>query len=286
VLVRLSAVWNPIPLFPPVTTAVLPAWSGASAAVHLFLSMTTPPVVALGVSCGQNIEADTKCQTRLRVVWSRAMKVDPVPVRERTRRAVRAELAMLAQDLFAARGYGETTVDDIAAAAGMSRRTVFRYFASKEDLVLGKYELLGEGLVRALSARPPDEPIWVSLRRAFDVVVEYFDDDAHATRTVAMERIVQADPALTAGQLQRVSQTQDQLVGIVRERIGSEDTDDPRAPAIVGAALSCLIAAKTTWIVSNQARPFGDLLNEAMGAIKPTSRVRIGAVPERRRPRS
>jgi hypothetical protein len=75
-----------------------------------------------------------------------------------------------------------------------------------------------------------------------DVVVEYFDDDAHATRTVAMERIVHADPALTAGQLQRVSQTQDQLVGIVRERIGSEDTDDPRAPAIVGAALSCLIA--------------------------------------------
>jgi hypothetical protein len=66
------------------------------------------------------------------------------------------------------------------------------------------------------------------------------------------------DPALTAGQLQRVSQTQDQLVGIVRERIGWQDPNDPRALAIVGAALSCLIAAKTTWI-SNQARPFGDL---------------------------
>jgi AcrR family transcriptional regulator len=51
---------------------------------------------------------------------------------------------MLAQDLFVAQGYDETTIDDIAAAAGLSRRTLFRYFASKEDLVLGKYEILGD----------------------------------------------------------------------------------------------------------------------------------------------
>jgi AcrR family transcriptional regulator len=103
---------------------------------------------------------------------------------------VRAELTMLAQDLFVAQGYDETTVDDIAAAAGMSRRTLFRYFASKEDLVLGKYEILGDRLAEALAARPHDEPIWLSLRRAFDIVVEYFADDPDATRAVAMERII------------------------------------------------------------------------------------------------
>lgn len=117
-------------------------------------------------------------------------------------------------------------------------------------------------------------------------MVEYFGDDRHAARTVAMERIIQGDPALTAGQLQRVSRTQDQLVGIVHERIGRQDPDDPRAPAIVGAALSCLIGAKTTWIVSNQARPFGDLLDEAMETIRPTPGAAVGADPERRRSRS
>jgi AcrR family transcriptional regulator len=198
------------------------------------------------------------------------METNPVPVRERTRRAVRAELAMVARDLFLAKGYDETTIDDIAAAAGMSRRTLFRYFASKEDLVLGKYEILGDRLAEALAARPPDERIWLALRRAFDIVVDYFADDPDATRTVAMERIIQSKPDLTAGQLERVSRTQAQLVDIVRERIGQHDSTDLRAAAIVAAALSCLIAAKTTWVDSNHARPFADLLDEAMAAIKPT----------------
>src|SRR3954451_1699915 len=88
------------------------------------------------------------------------MKRDPLPVRERTRRAVRAELAQLAKDLFVEKGYDETTIDDLAAAAGMSKRTFFRYFASKEELVMGKYEILGEQLAEDLAARPADEPIW------------------------------------------------------------------------------------------------------------------------------
>jgi AcrR family transcriptional regulator len=197
------------------------------------------------------------------------METNLVPVRERTRRAMRAELAMVARDLFLAKGYDETTIDDIAAAAGMSRRTLFRYFASKEDLVLGKYEILGDRLAEALAARPPDERVWLALRRAFDIVVDYFADDPDATRSVAMERIIQSKPDLTAGQLERVSRTQAQLVDIVRERIGQHDSTDLRAAAIVGAALSCLIAAKTTWVDSNHARPFADLLDEAMAAIKP-----------------
>src|SRR5438046_8720250 len=72
------------------------------------------------------------------------MQRDPLPVRERTRRAVRGELAQLAVRLFVEKGYDETTIDDLAAAAGMSRRTFFRYFASKQHLVIGRYEYSGE----------------------------------------------------------------------------------------------------------------------------------------------
>src|SRR6266536_5936036 len=89
------------------------------------------------------------------------MQRDPIPVRERTRRAVRGELAQLAVGLFVEKGYDETTIDDLAAAAGMSTRTLFRYFASKEELVMGKYEVLGEQLAEDLAARPAGEPIWV-----------------------------------------------------------------------------------------------------------------------------
>src|SRR2546421_3984112 len=145
---------------------------------------------------------------------------DVVPVRERARRSVRLELTLLAQDLFVTKGYVQTTVDDIAAAAGMSKRTFFRYFASKEDLVVGKYEFLGDMLVDDLAARPHDEPVWESLRRAFDRLAEYFDDERNRARAVEMEKIIRSNTALNAGHMERMWRAQERLVALLRERRG------------------------------------------------------------------
>src|SRR6266536_1455580 len=140
------------------------------------------------------------------------MERDPLPVRERTRRAVRGELAQLAVGLFVEKGYDETTIDDLAAAAGMSKRTFFRYFASKEELVMGKYEILGEQLAEDLAARPAGEPIWVSLRQVFGQVVDHVESGARGTASVAMEKIVRDHPALNASYLERVSRMQELLL--------------------------------------------------------------------------
>ncbi|MET0729542.1 MAG: TetR family transcriptional regulator [Acidimicrobiales bacterium] len=198
------------------------------------------------------------------------MQHDPIPVRERTRRAVRDQLAQLAKELFVEKGYDETTIDDLAEAAGMSKRTFFRYFASKEELVMGKYEILGEQLAEDLAARPPDEPIWASLRQVFSRVVEHSESEARAATAVAMENIVRDHPTLNASYLERVSRMQELVLDEVHNRTGRPDPADPRTPAIVGAAFSCLIAAWTTWLACDQARPFGDLLDQAMDAIQPT----------------
>ena len=197
------------------------------------------------------------------------MKRDPLPVRERTRRAVRDELTQLAKDLFVEKGYDETTIDDLAAAAGMSKRTFFRYFASKEELVMGKYEVLGEQLAEDLAGRPADEPIWSSLRQVFGRVVEYFESEARGATAVAMENIVRDHPTLNASYLERVSRMQELVLDQARARTGQQNPADPRTAAIVGAAFSCLIAAWATWLTSNQARPFGDLLDQAMDSIRP-----------------
>src|SRR5213080_2102307 len=198
------------------------------------------------------------------------MQRNPLPVRERTRRAVRGELAQLAVSLFVEKGYDETTIDDLAAAAGMSKRTFFRYFASKEELVMGKYEVLGEQLAEDLAARPAGEPIWVSLRQVFGRVVEYFESEARGTASVAMENIVRDHPTLNASYLERVSRMQELVLDEARTRTGWPDPADPRTAAIVGAAFSCLIATWTTWLTTNQAQPFGELLDQAMDAIQPT----------------
>src|SRR4051812_710609 len=96
------------------------------------------------------------------------MGTNEVGLRERTRRAVRAELVEIAVNLFLTQGFEATTVEQIAAAAGLSRRSYFRYFASKDDVFVEVISVLGQGVAAALTARPPEEAPWAALRRSFD----------------------------------------------------------------------------------------------------------------------
>ena len=86
--------------------------------------------------------------------------------RERKKRLTRDELQRTAIEMFRARGYEDVTVEEIAAAAAVSPRTFYRYFPAKEDLVLGSLDELTDGIVAALAARPPDEPVLDSVRAA------------------------------------------------------------------------------------------------------------------------
>jgi hypothetical protein len=70
--------------------------------------------------------------------------------------------------------------------------------------------------------------------------------------------------------LERVSRMQELVLDEVRTRTGRPDPADPRTGAIVGAAFSCLIAAWCTWLTTDQAKPFAVLLDQALGAIRPT----------------
>src|SRR5690606_13250395 len=71
----------------------------------------------------------------------------------------RHHIEAVALQLFAARGFEATTIDDIAAAAGVSRRTFFRYFPSKNDVVWGDFEQLLDDLDAWLATAPADSPI-------------------------------------------------------------------------------------------------------------------------------
>src|SRR5687767_10422652 len=93
----------------------------------------------------------------------------PTPIREQTRAVVRSLLARTAMELFAARGYDNTTVEEVAAAAGVSRRTLFNYFRNKEDLALSSLSEQGELIAARFAERPAEEDVWESLRAAFQV---------------------------------------------------------------------------------------------------------------------
>ena len=88
------------------------------------------------------------------------------PVRARARRALRAEITGQALALFSERGFDAVTADELAEAVGVSRRTLFRLFATKEDIVVAAFDNLGDEALAALRERPADEPPWTALRHA------------------------------------------------------------------------------------------------------------------------
>lgn len=85
---------------------------------------------------------------------------------ERKRQLVAAEITEAALQLCAVKGFDETTVDEIVIAAGISRRTFFRYFSSKEDVAIQLLASLGTDMRAELRARPPGEPPADVLRHA------------------------------------------------------------------------------------------------------------------------
>ncbi|PJJ56103.1 AcrR family transcriptional regulator [Mumia flava] len=192
-------------------------------------------------------------------------------VRDVARRAVQAELVSVAQELFDEFGYEDTTVDAIATAAGMSRRTFFRYFASKEELVLGKYDLLGEQLLEAFRARADDEPLWTALRGMFETVVSAAGGVNDDIPVHAIERIVDETPALRGGYLYRLESIQTTIAAEARQRaarIGAAYApDDPAPEAMVGAAFACMSAARA--ISSAFDVPLTTTADRAMRAMHP-----------------
>jgi AcrR family transcriptional regulator len=91
---------------------------------------------------------------------------DTLGARERNKRATREALDTAAKKLFAERGYTDTTVRDIADAAGVTERTFFRYFAGKEELILDDVLAWLPLLQQAIVARPAGEAPLVAVLRA------------------------------------------------------------------------------------------------------------------------
>ncbi|HVV46620.1 MAG TPA: TetR/AcrR family transcriptional regulator [Bryobacteraceae bacterium] len=81
--------------------------------------------------------------------------IAPLTLQERKQELVRQTIWDAATDLFAEKGYDETTVDDIALQAGVSRRSFFRYFSSKNDLMAQGIDTYGDHLTEAIQACDP-----------------------------------------------------------------------------------------------------------------------------------
>lgn len=163
----------------------------------------------------------------------------------RPRATSRAELERVGFELFARRGFDDTTVDDIAAAARIGRRTFFRYFASKNDLVWGDFEEHLRGFRELLAAPGPDVPMMDALRDAV-VAFNRFDPREVPWHRQRMELILRV-PTLQADATLRYASWRAIVTDFAAERTGLPAT--ALLPRHIGyAALAGAVAAYEHWL--------------------------------------
>src|SRR5947209_325452 len=172
----------------------------------------------------------------------------------------RLEIERVAFALFADRGFDETTVEDIAAAAGISRRTFFRYFGAKNDVVWGDFDAGLRHFADVLDAADADQPWMDALRHA---VVDFnsLDPELVPLHRARMELILHV-PALQAYATLMYARWREVVTRFVADRTGTKADD--LHPRLVGhTTLAAAVAAYEQWLAEPRAS-LADLLDTAM----------------------
>ena len=170
--------------------------------------------------------------------------MDEPGLRERKKEKTRADLRACAARLFTAHGFDGTTIADIAACANVSERTFFRYFDSKEALLLPDSVDLFALIEAELAARPADEEPFAAVRAAVLAAAKPFA----ATSLTALTHSRPDEQTAAAALLARgFFDFEHRLTGLVRDRLPADEPNaDLRAAVIAGAALSAARAALRT----------------------------------------
>ncbi|QUH02963.1 TetR family transcriptional regulator [Saccharopolyspora erythraea] len=182
------------------------------------------------------------------------------------RRRVRSALALAAMDLFASQGFEATTVDQIADAAGVGRRTFFRYFRSKEDVVFpGHDERLAE-VVELLEAAGPDEPPLAVVCRTAEVVLDmYLSEPEVSLKRFALTRQV---PALRDKEIASIDRYQRVFARYLRSRLAADADGDLRAAVIAASVVAVHNHVLREWLRSGGAVDAPAALREALGRVR------------------
>lgn len=154
-----------------------------------------------------------------------------------------------AMDLFVRNGFEATTLDDIANAAGVSRRSLFHYFASKEDIVLSTKAGLADLIDAAVAERPSDEPLLSMAENALTTMAANFQGPGPR----ALARLIHNTPALRLGDQAKYEALEHRLSEAMISRKGLPP-NDLQARVVATTAIGVLRMATETWLAADDDR--------------------------------
>ena len=174
-------------------------------------------------------------------------------LRERRKQEARQAISGTAMALFAARGFDEVTISQVADAAGVSKMTVTNYFPRKEDLVFDRVEVIIRSLADAAAVRAPGESLLAAIRRDYAERIAA-GDVTLGPPTPEFARMVAGSPALTS-RAREIADLREQALG---DAIAAETgTDDPQQRIIAAQLASVhrvLFAEAARRILAGQPR--------------------------------
>ena len=188
-------------------------------------------------------------------------------LRERKKAATRGALTSAALRLAVERGVDNVTAEDIAEAAGVSARTFFNYFATKEEAFVADDLERGRRFVASVAAAPADAPVWDLLRTA---AVSTLATSTLPSRDQALkEKLVRTSATVVAEVLASFVRLEQELVVELARR--TAPSSPLHARLLSAAVVAAVRAATETWLVSNSdsTAAYVDLLDEAFAALAP-----------------
>ncbi|WP_181779783.1 mycofactocin system transcriptional regulator [Pseudonocardia pini] len=175
----------------------------------------------------------------------------------------RDEIEHIALELFTEHGFDSTTVDDVAHAAGIGRRTFFRYYASKNDVPWGAFDEMLDRMRARFAALPPEVPVMAGIR---ETVLD-FNDIPEAERPWHRQRLrlILETPTLQAHSALRYAEWRRVVADYAGERLGQPPT--ALLPRTLGhVCLGAALAAYEQWLSAEDEELRG-LLDEALAAL-------------------
>jgi AcrR family transcriptional regulator len=186
-------------------------------------------------------------------------------LRERKRRLTRQLISDAATALFATRGFDNVRVSEVAERVGVSEKTIYNYFPTKESMVLDTADESVQQLAAALRDRAPEESLTQAVVRAITADTERFDDapDELVQFMPLFVAMIEQTPALRAAWLEM----HDRLARVAREELAAQAGVDPRDPeptAAAGALVSLIQVAMESRVRRIQDGLRGDELDRAV----------------------
>jgi AcrR family transcriptional regulator len=174
----------------------------------------------------------------------------------------KGRLAVAAMELFEERGFEATTVADIAERAGLTKRTFFRYFGDKREVLFAGTEALREKFVAAIAAAPADDCPLDAIAAGLDAMADLFDELGERPRK--RQAIIAAHPELQERELIKLNGYAAAGAAALRER----GVDEPGATLASEAGLAVLRVAFEQWATGPKGQDLHRLLRDSLAELK------------------